>query len=65
VGAREPPGEPSEQECDPYLHSREQEGVVISPRVARRGDVAAHVETVGQATADELGDERQEPEREP
>ena len=63
VGLEQAPEQPGEQQRDRTLHDAEQDRVVIGPRVARRGDVAAEVEPVGQAAADELGDEREQPER--
>ena len=63
VRADEAPGQAREQERDAELHGGEQERVVVGTRVARRGHVLAHVETVRQAPADELGNERKQRER--
>jgi hypothetical protein len=62
VGAYETPGEPGEEQRDADLDRSEQERVVARARVARRRDVPADIEAVGEAAADELCDERQQPE---
>jgi hypothetical protein len=63
VGLEQAPEQPCKQERDRALHDAEQDRVVLRPRVARRGDVAAEVDPVGQAAAQELGDKGEQSER--
>ena len=63
MGPDEPPGQTREQERDSELHRYEQERVVVGARVARGGDVTADVEPVNEAPPRELGDQREQSER--
>jgi hypothetical protein len=63
--ASKTPGEPGEQERNPDLDPREQERVVVRARVAGRRDVPTNVQSVGEASAYELRDEREQPEGKP
>src|SRR5919204_312755 len=56
----EAPWEPWEQERDSALYGSGQERVVVGAGIARRRDVPADVEPMGQAAADELDDEREQ-----
>jgi hypothetical protein len=62
VGTRESPGKPGEQQRDADLDRCEQEWVVIRARVSRSRDVPTDVQPVGEASAREFGDQREEPE---
>ena len=57
---REPPGHAGEHERHADLHAGEEERVVVGVAVAHRPDVATDVEAVGEATAEELGTEREQ-----
>ena len=65
MGARKTPGKPGEQQRDPDLDPREQERIVVRARVVGRRDVPTDVQPVGEASAYELRDEREQSEGKP
>ncbi len=62
---REPPRHASEHERNADLHPGKEERVIVGVPVAHRPDVPADVESVREATAQELRDEREQDERDP